>query len=627
MGSDVVLKLGGCMIHIRFFQKLTGRSFSPKLKTQLTASFMAMSFIILLISTIFAYTSMVEIIQNQSYKTNLKQIQQLEYNIDSFKRDVDKISRLLIISMDVQNYLGKEITDDPESIELANNIFKSLSQMLSNYEHIESIYYYGENGMIIGVTSRANQYLLDSSKKNFFYNSDIYKKVKENNLGIHWFGGYTSLDFDISLEGSEAVGVKGTHYITAARGVNYLGSQTATVVININEKLFTSIYANASIDNESSRYIIDDNGKIISHVNESKINQKSILQNYINDEELPFGSIISEQTNRQVQVIYYKLKDVSWTMVDEIPLSVLFSDINKLRRALIFMFIICTVAAFGISIYWIYRITKPLNELTGAMREMENGRLGHMLAKTSRNELGLLGRQFNNMSQSILELINQVKKIEKEKRKLEIESLQAQINPHFLYNTLNTIKYMAAIIKADNIADSITTLGNILKPIYKNTGIICAISEEIDYVRNYIRIMNYRFGEGIRVVIDIQEELLNCNILRFILQPIIENSLSYGMDSKNRKIDIAISGVDLDEDIRITIEDNGIGMDEKKLKEVRESLTCLEVGGKPNSSGIGLVNVNSRLRLHFGDNYGIDIFSEKNRGTKVILKFPKVQKS
>ncbi len=613
------------MFRFKFFQKLAGKSFSPRFKTQLTASFMAMSFIILLLSTIFAYTSMVTIIQKQSYKTNLKQLQQLEYNIDSFKRDVDKISRLLIISMDLQAYLGTGITEEPDSIELAGNIFRNLSQMLSNYEYIESIYYYGENGMIIGVTPRTNKYLLDSGKKNFFYNSDIYKNVEKNNLGILWFGGYTASDFEISLSDVNSAELANTHYITAARGVNYIGSQTATVVININEKFFTSIYANAVIDTENSRYIIDGGGRIISHTDQSKINQKSVLYSQINNRE-PFGNLISERTSRQVQVIYYRLQDVDWTMMDEIPLSILYSDINKLRRTLLLMFFISTAAAFGISVYWIYRITKPLNTLTSAMREMEKGKLGHMLPETSRNELGLLGRQFNKMSQSILELINQVKKIENEKRELEIETLQSQINPHFLYNTLNTIKYMAAIVKANNIVDCITTLGNILRPIYKNAGILCSLEEEIEYVRNYIRIMNYRFGEGIKVNVSIPDGLLKCNILRFILQPVIENSLTHGIKNQRYKIDIDISALEKDGDILLSVEDNGDGMSGERLGKVIESMENPDTAGR-SDGGIGLVNVHSRIKLHFGENYGIDIFSAEGTGTRVVLKFPGVQKS
>lgn len=610
----------------KLIQKLTGKSFSPKLKTQLTASFMAMSFILLLISTLFAYTSMVGIIQKQSYQTNLKQLQQLEYNIDSFKRDVDKISRLLIISIDLQDYLGSGLTEDPLTVQLANNIFSNLSRMLSNYEYIESIYYYGENGMIMGVTSRANNYLWDNEKKNFFYNSDMYKKVKVNNLGIQWFGGYTSTDFDIASSDEIIADNQITHYITAVRGVNYLGSQTATVVININERLFTSIYANEAIDKDTSRYIINEKGQIISHTDESKINLKSEIYDEINLKQ-PYGNVISKQETKSMQVIYYKLKDVNWTMINQVPFSVLFSDIIKLRRALAWMFIISMAAAFGMSLYWIYRVTRPLNELTTAMGEMQKGKLGRTLAETSRSELGMLGRQFNKMSVSILELINQVKIIEKEKRELEIESLQAQINPHFLYNTLNTIKYMAVIIKATNIVESISTLGNILRPIYKNPGILCSIEEEVEYVSNYIRIMNYRYGEGIKVDIRIPEELLKCEILRFILQPVIENSLTHGIVIHSCKGTINITADEENEDIFLTIEDNGDGMDEKRLKEVRESMENSVITKNPQGSGIGLVNVHSRIRLHFGENYGIDITSEKGVGTKVILKLPKVQKS
>lgn len=612
----------------RRLQKMTGKHFSPKLKTQLIASFMGMSFIVLLLYTFFSYMSIVSIVQRQLYQTNLKQLQQLEFNINAFQNEVDKIMRLLVVSMDFQDRLGHSTTFDLHTVEMIKGIYTDFSQMVSNYEYIESIYYYGKNGIILGVTAKKNIYLQDAEKEHFFYHSDIYEKVRENTLGVHWFGGYTSLDFDgfddpDESDESNDSSESGTRYITAARGVNYLGSQTAIMVVNINERHFTSIYGGETVRQDNNMYIMEPHGRIISHTDESRINRVSDIVHHIDLNKSLQGSLNSKADEKSIQNIYYRFKNTDWIMVNEIPLSLLFSDINKLRDTLMLLFVIGLATAFGMSIYWIFRITKPLDELKAAMRDMEKGKLGSTLSEPSWSELGILGRQFNKMSLSIAELIYQIKVIEKEKRNLEIESLQAQINPHFLYNTLNTIKYMAVIIKAKNIVESITALGNILGPIYKNPGMLCSIKEELEYLRNYIRIMNYRFGEGIKVHFNIPDALQECNILRFILQPMIENSFQYGIAHKNGKGIIRITAGERDGDIFMMIEDDGDGMDDEKLKEVRDSLESTAGTLNLRRNRIGLINVHRRIKLHFGEKYGIHIESRKGIGTTVVLRLPK----
>ena len=235
--------------------------------------------------------------------------------------------------------------------------------------------------------------------------------------------------------------------------------------------------------------------------------------------------------------------------------------------------------------------------------------------------------QFNKMSASIIESIEQIKTMENDKRDLEIKSLKAQINPHFLYNTLNVIKYMALIIKANNIVDCITALGNILLPLYKDFNISCSINEEINYVKNYIKIMNYRFGERIKVDLIIPDALQKCEILRFILQPLIENSLSHGAGSDRKIINIDITAEEIDGVVQLNIEDNGTGMNQEKLAEVRELLLNASKQDNIRENRVGLSNVQRRLKLHYGENYGMVISSEMGTGTLVTLNFPKVSAS
>ncbi|MGO4275700.1 sensor histidine kinase, partial [Paenibacillus sp. TAF58] len=257
------------------------------------------------------------------------------------------------------------------------------------------------------------------------------------------------------------------------------------------------------------------------------------------------------------------------------------------------------------------------NHLVHAMWQMENGNLGIMLDETPSTELGIIGRRFNKMSLSIEELMEKNKIIEEDKRKLGLEALQSQINPHFLYNALNTIKWVAMLRKEMGIVDSITTLGNMLRSIYKERSLTVTLQVEVDYIENYLKIMNARYGEGVQVSLSIPGELLHCQIIRFILQPIVENAFIHGMYSKNYKGKIAITASGSEEDVFISVSDNGAGIEADKLTAIQ---ACMKSGNSaydlsPGES-IGLVNVNRRLLMQYGEGYGLAITGNPGEGTR-----------
>jgi two-component system, sensor histidine kinase YesM len=260
----------------------------------------------------------------------------------------------------------------------------------------------------------------------------------------------------------------------------------------------------------------------------------------------------------------------------------------------------------------------PLSRLTGIIRKIGRGNLGLTLDQTSKNELGVLVDQFNQMSTSIKDLFHKNELVQTEKRNMEMEALRSQINPHFIYNTLNTIKWMAVINKADNIVDSVTTLSDFLEPIFKKHDILCTLEEEISYIKNYVKIMNYRFADGFKLYVDIPESLLKCRMIRFILQPIVENALVHGlMDKVTGKVGITafMKGLDL----LICIRDDGNGMEEQKLNAIRATIGDISPS---DQVGIGLSNVDRRVKLHFGEVYGLLINSSLGSGTEVVLRMP-----
>jgi Predicted signal transduction protein with a C-terminal ATPase domain len=605
-------------------KKLINAGVNSKLRKQLIISFIATSFSILLISSLFTYKGITNILKMRLEQSTEKQFYQFEYNIRTFVDEVDKISKMLLLDSKLQDFLEHKNIAEYDKIMEENMLFKRLHEIVGNYDYIESIYLFMEDGRILGSTASTNECLEDPGKENGFYKSDVYRLTKKEYLSLVWVGGKKSLDFDLyRIPGSR----KNIDIISAARGVKslYRSIQSATLVINIKESDLTSIYSNME-DPSSSLYIVDSRGKIISNIDRSKIGRSSLAYTKI-DKNLKNGNFTLNQNSTKKQVFYLKLKDLGWTIISETDTNDYVKDILTMRNTLLFMFLISLIISLVLSLYLVFIITKPIKRITAAMFEVEKGSIGLTLTGTPENEFGMIMRQFNKMSLYIAELINENRIIEEKKRRQEIAALQLQINPHFLYNTLNTIKLMAAIVNAANIVESITILGNMMRSVFKLPSPMCTVEEEISYLKSYIKIMNFRYGEGIKMMYDIREDLIECHILRFIMQPLVENAICHGLAEKNHFGEIHVELIEEDGDIFLTISDNGVGMTGEKLTEIKESLFDLSECGDQLLKGIGVRNIHHRIRLHFGEKYGLEIESEKGKGTRIRVRLPKIQKS
>lgn len=594
--------------------------FISKLSSQLILSFLVIFMIVAAISFGFLYSGIVSILKNNSENNIIQQFEQCDYNISRFCDGIDLISRQLVIDADLQDITRYSTMSESDQVSFASSVLRKFSNIISNYKYIYSVIYYGADGLIIKSSGYGNYIMFDETlKDNWYYKSKQYNDSTANKQKLIWFGGYTDHDFELTNSNQKA----GTqvYYISAARNT-LSGSNSGTLVININENYFTSVYNNSKDTDKGSMYIINNAGKVISSRDYSKLAKKSEFYQKMNPNSSS-GNFIVASRNDKVQVVYYKLSNTIGILVNEISMSEILKDIVKLKNTLIIIFFLSLAVAFALSRFWVFKLMGPLNKLTGIIKKIQHGDLGLTLEQIPKNELGVLVSQFNKMSISIKELFHNNELIQIEKRNMEMEALRSQINPHFIYNTLNTIKWMAVINRSDNIADSVTALSDFLEPIFKEHDIMCMVEEEISYIKNYVKIMNYRFAGGFRLVIDIPEELMSCKIIRFILQPVIENALVHGLVNKVAgKINITASTQG--QDLLIKIIDDGDGISEPRLNEIRENI---KESSRNNDSSIGLSNVNRRIKLHCGEDYGLSIYSRVGEGTEVRLKMTLVRKS
>lgn len=262
-----------------------------------------------------------------------------------------------------------------------------------------------------------------------------------------------------------------------------------------------------------------------------------------------------------------------------------------------------------------YKMIKPLNKLKLAMAEVGEGNWDKRVEIISNDEVGAITEHFNRMVQKIKELVQTVKDKEVEKTKIYYESLMAQINPHFLYNSINSIKWAASLSHATQVYELLTSLGVLLEMTTSRVPDIVSLEKEIDYVIHYMNLQHLRFGEKVTLEINVPDKLKKAQVPKFILQPFVENSIIHGFEQHELRGKITIDCKIIDNDLNIYIKDNGKGI-EKKIEEI------LAHNNKSSINGIGIHGIVNRIQLLYGDKYGIKINSIINEGTTVHIHLP-----
>jgi two-component system sensor histidine kinase YesM len=250
------------------------------------------------------------------------------------------------------------------------------------------------------------------------------------------------------------------------------------------------------------------------------------------------------------------------------------------------------------------------------------GDLDTRLAVESEDEVGQLAHSFNTMLDEIRRLVDDVLRAQIHEREAELKALQNQINPHFLYNTLESINMLALSHGDRDISRMVTSLGRLLRLSISSSDVLIALRDELDYVNNYLTVQRMRYGERITMIVDIDDSLLDHTLPKLALQPVVENALYHGLEPHRGPGCVTIRGRRLDQDIlELAVEDNGVGMDALTLAEVQRSLqTDVQRGGR----SIGLANVHERLKLYCGPEYGLSVTSEPGKGTLVSFRIPPV---
>jgi len=600
---------------LRWFQSL---------RTQLIFFFMIISVVVLSGSSYYTYSFMLGMVKDQNERLLLQQFQQVDHNVHGLFSEVDRLQKLFLLDDGMQELL-LNLTEksELEFLNSKNMLHDRITKFIDNYNYVHSIYITAENqGAVGGSGSTTLVQPVEEWSKSFF-DSEPYRRTIERYPEIVIEGRMTKSFYNPYMteenDGALVSVMRGTRAIFDPR-------ISATLIFNIDERYLASIYS-ASLDaNDGEMFIVDAGGSIISGSRPERIGAASPYMPEPSDGD-PYGSHDVFRGNDRVQIVYYKLQDTGWYIMKEIPLDVYSAQIYAVQRTILLVFLASLLAIFVVSYFWLNKMIRPLHLLSGKMKDMSRGELGVTFDRVPNNEFGTVIRRFNEMSLSIVDLIKKNNDMQEQKRELEIEALQYQINPHFLYNTLNSIRWMASIIKADNIVDTIVALGNILRPVFSSKDPMCSLRDELSYLQHYIKIINIRFNNSVAFDIDVDEPDLDCRVPRFILQPLVENSIASGRLAEEHEIFISIRARATDGELTIRVTDSGAGLEPARMEELNRLLESGEsYGSSGGGSGIGLNNVNKRIRLYFGTEYGLR-FEPREKGAEIVVRIPAVRSS
>lgn len=400
-------------------------------------------------------------------------------------------------------------------------------------------------------------------------------------------------------------------------------TEIGMLVVQINMDFLYSALQGLESEVMQNTAILSPDNDIIIYKNRTAMEKyKSIIKNT----PYEINSFVDKENN--IFVAYTFLTDSKWRIVTFVPLDQLYSDVGGLRNRIILLCLASISILSVVSIFMSFDLIKPINRLVKAMEKMNINNISGSYIKIDRgDELGFLHKTFNKMAKEIDHLVTWIYKEQITRKEAEIKALQSQINPHFLFNTLESINWMAQLNNVPEISDIVTDLSALLEASIGRDDRLIPIEEEFMYIDKYISLLKRRFEDKITLSKDIDPQVLYAKIPRLLIQPLIENAVYHGVENTRGKGVIMLNAKIQSDLIIIEVIDNGNGISNEDLVKLNKSLemdndTYFKSLREKKNKSIGIDNVNRRIKLFYGEKYGIKIESTVNIFTKVTVSLP-----
>lgn len=546
------------------------------------------------------YTEKTVLENAEEYSIQL--IQRVNSDIDSYMDYLYNISILITSDRDVHDYLFKQGQNAEESYERYERISSQFETIMETRNDIVNI----------GILGGNEDYLLNSGRENLNPNVELET--------MDWICRTKEKKGMTEISSSHVQNLVAGHYewvITLSKAIQNRETQAYEGIffVDLNFSSISELCDAISFGNRGYVYILDGEGNLIYHP------QQQLLYSGLKQECI--GEIISCQDNSFVTedgklYAISRSEETGWTVVGVSYVEELLKNNAQTTRIYLISAVLILLAATALAFFLSNEITKPIKALRDSMGEAEKGNFDHAAMEIrGTHEIARLNGSFNIMIQEIRNLMEQNVQEQRQKRKSELKALQAQINPHFLYNTLDSIIWMAEWGKTKEVVTMTSALAKLLRQSISNQNELVRVEEEAEYTRSYLTIQKMRYKDKLEYEIRMEPKLLDLKVPKLILQPLVENAIYHGIKYKEGKGTVLIEGDYSETEVILKVTDDGIGMDETQLSKIFEKK-------EPTirKSGVGVLNVHERLQLYYGKNYGLTFFSTPGEGTTAEIHIP-----
>lgn len=531
-------------------------------------------------------------------------IQQMNKNINSYIDYMENTSYLVSSNEDVQKYLFGETADS----EARDRILSQFETILDSRSDI----------LNLGIISENGRRLINNGQR-----------PTNPDLDLHSQEWYTN-----ALEGRQSVYLTSSHVqhiisgerpwvITLSRGIRNKEKGTGqekegVFFIDLNYSVISELCDQNMVGNQGYAFIVDADGNIVYHPQQQQLYNELQTENIDLIMKSASDTVLSGEGNNKKMYSISRSEKTGWTVVDCVKVEELLRKSNEAQSLYVLVAMGLMAAALFFSRFVAKSITLPIQRLCDSMERVQEGDFSVSdIVVDSENEIGSLTKSFNVMTHRIHELMEQNIRDQEAKRKSELKALQSQINPHFLYNTLDSIIWMAEGKKNEEVVLMTASLARLLRQSISNEDELVSIAQEIEYARDYLTIQKMRYKDKLEFQIEVEPSILNMRLIKLVLQPIIENAIYHGLKYKESKGFLCVKGFMKNGNAVLQVIDDGVGMEQETLEHIYEKHKV-----NYHSNGVGVYNVQKRLQLYYGNEYGITYESKVGEGTTATITIP-----
>jgi two-component system sensor histidine kinase YesM len=566
--------------------------------------FFAITIVPFIVFAYYAYMKSIEGIKNANSTFSMSYLQQAKTNFETYLGQLNGQINDLIGDKSLQQWLEQKPANSEEEEVLAVNMIGLLDQIKPQIDALR-VRIYPLNPL------QYPKYMSTIGESSLLGEEDWFVKSGESVVPT----------WHLSMPKQGRYGRPLLSYIKRFTGLNDRIPR-GMIVTDLSEDHLKRFFSPSERMTGQKFLILDKDGSVLFDSFENQWTGNPIPS----EKFLQLTGIASEGTEtltldgEKNLITYVKMDSEPWMIVSLTPLHTLTRPISEMNRLLIIFLVVYLLCSIGVVIYITYNFTQPVVKLVRLMRKLEAGDFEYKVPLSARqDEIGWLYRGFGSMIRKIEILIEEASRSERNKKELEFQVLSHQINPHFLYNTLESIRWKAENHGRSDIGEMVSALGNLLRLSLNQGKDITTLAREIEQVKAYVQIEQARMGKPLRVLYFFDEETLALPFMRLLLQPLLENAIQHSIRDNFEKGKVILSGRIDGSDIVIEIADNGRGIPPEVLTQLDKDMEN-RTGGRRR--GVGLRNVNERLKLYFGNSYKIQIETGAEIGTKVTIRHP-----